>query len=479
MNLFKTIFRFEWIQLKRQYTQLLALAFFLIIGCYAIYSGSSLIKHQKTVIDTLNQQYNRDYDLVVKKFTDTLTPETKAQAANVGMPQAIDFRLPPNAINEPKGLASLAIGQRDVNPYYQKIMSYVNFLDNENVELNNPSTLFVGNFDLSFVIIYLLPLLIITMCYNSYAEEKEQGTYALLSIQSASISKIMIYKLLFRAAVVLIVTGLLSVIGFIVANINGITGLSDILLWCYITVIYIAFWFAICHFFIKLKNNSIVTALKLVGAWLFFLILLPSITNSYLSLVNPIPLRANLASFARHAAEEVWETKPTVLTAEFNKNNPQYNSSINLAKDSTKRGQRFIVGYYDLLEREVSNYAKVINDEIEHRNTEAQLLAKFNPSVTMQYLYNAIAQSGRDDYKDFEKQISTFQKKWKHHIYSKQLIEVNFTKEELKDLPKFSKTNTKNSIEILKGSLSIWTGLILFLLFANWVGKRKSSSINF
>ncbi|MFC4213401.1 DUF3526 domain-containing protein [Pedobacter lithocola] len=474
MNLFKTIFHFEWIQLKRQYTQLLALALFLVIGFYAIHSGSNVIRHQKTVIDTLNQQYNKDYALAIKKFTDTLTPETKAQAANAGMPQMINFRIAPIAINEPSGLAVLAIGQRDVNPYYQKVKSSVNFLDNENVELSNPTILFAGNFDLSFVLIYLLPLLIITLCYNSYAEEKEQGTYALLSIQSASILKIMVYKLLFRGVIVIIIVMALSTIGFIVSgSIGGVT-LSDAALWSYVTVLYIAFWFAICYFFVQLRNNSIITALKLVGAWLFFLILLPSVSNSYLSLTKPIPLRANLASFARHASEEVWSTKPVILADSFNKSNPQYNSSINLEKDSTRSGERFIVGYYDLLERKVSRYAHGINSELEKRNLSAQFLAKFNPSITMQYLYNGIAQSGRNDYKEFENQISNFQKKWKHHLYSKQLIGANFTKEELTSLPKFAKSKLSTISEILKGSISLWIGFILFLLLAAWAGKRKS-----
>lgn len=474
MKLLKTIFHFEWIQLKRQYIQLLALALFLLIGCYAINSGSNLIQHQKTVIDTLHQQYNRDYALAIKKFTDTLTPETKAQAANAGMPQIINFRIAPIAINEPSGLAALAIGQRDVSPYYQKVKSSVNFLDNENVELSNPSILFAGNFDLSFVLIYLLPLLIITLCYNSYAEEKEQGTYALLSIQSASVLKIMIYKLLFRGAIVLIVVMVLNAIGFIVSGRIGVVSLTDVVVWSYVTLLYIAFWFAICYFFVQLRNNSIITALKLVGVWLFFLILLPSVSNSYLSLTNPIPLRANLASFARHASEEVWSTKPVVLADSFNKNNPQYNSSINLAKDSTRSGERFIVGYYDLLERKVSRYAYGTNSGLEKRNFSAQFLAKFNPSITMQYLYNSIAKSGRNDYKEFENQISNFQKKWKHHLYSKQLIGANFNKEELKSFPKFAKSKVSNISEILKASISLWIGFILFLLLATWAGKRKS-----
>jgi ABC-2 type transport system permease protein len=468
MKLLITIFSFEWIQLKRQPTQLWALFVFMLVGLYAIYSGSAVTQRQRVVIDTLSKQYEQDYALTLKKFADTLTPETKAQAAFAGLPQMINFRIPPLATDPPSPLAALSVGQRDINPYYQKVKSNVSFLDNQNVEISNPSTLFAGNFDLSFVLIYLLPLLIITLCYGSYAEEREQGTYALLSIQALSIEKVMLYKLLFRGTVVLVVVLLLCTAGFLA------TAATDgIFQWLYLTVVYLFFWLSVCYFFVQTKSSSIITALKLVAVWLFFLILLPSLSNTYLSLTHPIPLRADLASFERHISEEVWTMKPAELAAAFDKHNPQYRASINPAKDSTSSGPRFIVGYYDMLERKVGAFAKKLHATLDSRSIMARKLASANPSMTLQYLYNATARTGRADYQDFEKQISSFQKKWKHHLYTKQLWEKNFSQQELKKLLKFEMTVQPRTAEVLKGSLAIWSGVFLFLL----LGLSKSNVI--
>ena len=466
MKLFNTICHFEWLQLKRQKTQWISLFVFFFIGCYAIYSGHRTIQKQNMVLATLQQQYEHDHELALEKFTDTLTAETKAQAASAGMAQMINFRMPPLALDRPNSFATLAIGQRDVNPYYQKVKSSINYLDQENVEISNPAKLFAGNFDLSFVLIYLLPLLIITLCYHTYAEEKERGTYSLLSIQAANLTTIMNYKLLFRLAIVIGLVLLLDLVGFAVAGLQSTLFLSSAMLWLWLSLAYIVFWFAICYFFLQFKRNSIVTALQLVGAWLFFLILLPSLTNSYLSLKYPIPLRASLASYQRHVSEEVWEMKPIVLADSFNRNNPQYNSSIDLAKDSTKNGERFIAGYYDLSERKVARFAKGIDQQLAQKNQMAGKLAVINPSIQLQYLFNALAHTGRSDYQNFRQAVTHFQKEWKHHLLRYQLTGTHFTPAELKQLPKFKLENPTAYSSIWMGSLSLWIGAALFLLIS-------------
>ncbi|KQC01739.1 DUF3526 domain-containing protein [Pedobacter sp. Hv1] len=473
MKLFNTIFHFEWIQLKRQKTQWISLFVFFIIGCYATYAGHRTIQKQNLVLTKLQQQYNQDHVLTLQKFTDTLTAETKAQAAQAGMAQIINFRMPPLALDHPHALATLSIGQRDVNPYYQKVKSSVNYLDQENVEISNPAQLFAGNFDLAFVLIYLLPLLIITLCYPTYAEEKEQGTYALLSIQASNLTTILNYKLLFRLTVVLGLVLLLNLVGFAVAGQQTVLSLSSAMLWLWLSLAYIAFWFAICYFFLQFKRSSIVTALQLIGAWLFFLILLPSLTNSYISLKHPIPLRASLASYQRHVSEEVWEMKPIVLADSFNRYNPQYNSSINLAKDSTKNGERFIAGYYDLSERKVARFAKHIDQQLVQKNQMAAQLAVINPSIQLQYLFNALAHTGRNDHQNFKQAVSRFQKEWKHHLLRYQLTGTYFTPAELKQLPKFKLENDTNNLSIWMGSLSLWIGTMLFLMLSLMINKKN------
>ncbi len=472
MKLFNTICHFEWLQLKRQKTQWISLLVFFLIGCYAIYSGHRTIQKQNMVLSKLQQQYDKDHELALQKFTDTLTAETKAQAATAGMAQMINFRMPPLALDHPEGLAVLSIGQRDVNPYYQKVKSSINYLDQENVEISNPAQLFAGNFDLSFVLIYLLPLLIITLCYHTYAEEKEQGTYSLLSIQAANLTTIMHCKLLFRLGIILCLILLLNLIGFLAAAQQAALSISSMMLWLSLSLAYIIFWFAICYFFLQLKRSSIVTALQLVAAWLFFLILLPSLTNSYLSLRYPIPLRASLASYQRHISEEVWEMKPIALADSFNRYNPQYKSSINLAKDSTRNGERFIAGYYDLSERKIARFARGIDEQLAQKNKMASQLAVINPSIQLQYLFNGLAHTGRSDHQNFKQAVVSFQKKWKHHLFRYQLAGIHFTPTELEQLPKFKLENPSNNLSIWIGSLSLWLGAGLFLLISLTI-KRK------
>lgn len=470
MNL-RTIFHFEWLQLRRQPALFFALIVFFLIGCYAIYSGRQTTYHQKTVIDTLKRQYVQDYDLALKKFTDTLSPEAKAQASYAGLPQMINFRIPPLAINAPQGLATLSVGQRDVNPYYQKVKSSVNFLDNENVELSNPFTLFTGNFDLAFVLVYLLPLLIIALCYNVFAEELEKGTYALLRIQSQGVFKVINAKLAFRLVLAVTITLLLSLLGFWVSSGIGQVSVTGIMLWCYASLLYVGFWVSVCYFVVQLKRNAVVSALSLLGIWLFFLVLLPSLANTYVAVAKPTPLRADLASYQRHVSEEIWSTKPQLLADTFNRNNPQYNSTINPAKDSTRNGERFVVAYYDLLERKVSSYAKKIDQEIRERNRLSDQISLINPSVSLQYLYNEVAHSGRADYLSFQQQISQFQRVWRHHLYQRQLAEINFKKEELAQLPKFKREVKTNLFKVMAHSVPIWVALFLFLFLGLWAKK--------
>ena len=49
----------------------------------------------------------------------------------------------------------------------------------QNGEVESPLNLMVGRFDLTFVVIYLLPLLVLALSFNVLSEEREQGTLAL------------------------------------------------------------------------------------------------------------------------------------------------------------------------------------------------------------------------------------------------------------------------------------------------------------
>ncbi|RZJ58641.1 MAG: ABC transporter permease, partial [Acidovorax sp.] len=94
--------------------------------------------------------------------TETPTPfGNPANPANMAGGLGAHYAVMPSA-----ALAPVALGQTDLFPSQFKVthQSKVNFLHNNDIE--NPWHLLSGHFDLAFVVVYLLPLLIFALSYN-------------------------------------------------------------------------------------------------------------------------------------------------------------------------------------------------------------------------------------------------------------------------------------------------------------------------
>ena len=71
------------------------------------------------------------------------------------------------ATKTPLATAPIATGQADVLPYYFKMLIKEKQHIVHQYDYVHPLSLLLGQFDLSFVVIYLLPLLIISICFQS------------------------------------------------------------------------------------------------------------------------------------------------------------------------------------------------------------------------------------------------------------------------------------------------------------------------
>ena len=111
-------------------------------------------------------------------------------------------------------MAGLSIGQADVNPVVKRITIKTFEAQKYDTDLVNPMNLQSGNLDLSFVLIYLLPLLAIVFTFNAISEETETGTWRLVAIQAKSKLGFVLAKLAVR---LLLLFGMLVVL-FVIAK---------------------------------------------------------------------------------------------------------------------------------------------------------------------------------------------------------------------------------------------------------------------
>ena len=83
------------------------------------------------------------------------------------------------ALLPPAALAPLSVGQSDLLPAHYKITLASREALFAGDELDNPTNLLAGSFDVAFVIVFLYPLLILALGYNLLSGEKESGILAL------------------------------------------------------------------------------------------------------------------------------------------------------------------------------------------------------------------------------------------------------------------------------------------------------------
>lgn len=471
MSLLKLIFSFEWRQFLRQPSQLLILIFFLLMGFYSLSVGHHFVGRQLSGLDTLMKNQQAHFQELLERFdADTSTSKGKTLAAQAGLPQVIEYRASPVASNPPQGLALMAIGQRDILPYFDIINSKRDMLTPPNAEIANAEKLASGNFDFSFVLIYLFPLLIIILCYDLFAKEKEQQTDRLLNVQSGNLNQVLFYKLLFRLLMVCILGWVLSIIGLWMHPAGTFLSAADVLLWFFILTTYLLFWFSVCWLVVVLRKSSRINSLMLIGIWLLLTLILPAIMNKLAALKYPMPLRTELVAHQREVMLDTWEMPIKELLVHFYRNNPAY-LPLRQASDTAQYGNKRFVAYYDLLGRRMNDNVKKYRGAAREHNAWLSKTAWINPVAQMQSLINGTARTDLNDYLFYQQQAGDFQNRWVKLMNSYLLANKKLSRTEVMHLPVFKpEKEEKRTSRILINTLSVWMAIVLIL----WISRKKS-----
>ncbi|WP_276483468.1 DUF3526 domain-containing protein [Paraflavitalea pollutisoli] len=464
MNLFAALFRLEWFRLVRSRLLLISLIAFTAIAAGAIHTGRVAMQVRGQQLDSIRNAYQRDFQAQWQLINDT-TPAGKAKAGSAGIAAVVNFRLPQNALWQPRSLQTLSGGISDVQPFYYAVQTTTNYTEPPNIPVSNPVRLFAGNFDLAFVWLYLLPLLIIAYGYPLYAEEQERGTAALLSIQGRSLRRIIAVKLLFRITLISVLVAGINVAGFIASP--GQLTTAEVVAWLSVTQGYILLWAAIVWLIVSLRTGSTLAALLLTATWLVTTIVAPAVSNIYVAARYPVPLRSELASLQRHESEQIWSMPPRVLVDSFNAAHPQYAGSSNPAKDTVGISTRFVAGYYYLLEKRVQRAAITQERELTQRNQYFAQMAAINPVLHTQQQYNQLAGSGFDDYQHYRRQVAAFQQQWKGFLYPFQLADQRLGTAEFQSFPVFNEARAIGNTGITYGlyiliAVTMAAGYVLF-----------------
>lgn len=316
-------------------------------------------------------------------------------------------------VNTTLPISSLAIGQRDVNPSIQSVTIRGLEAQKYDSELNNPSNLLSGNIDFSFVLLYLFPLLIIAFSYNIISEEKESGTWKIVTAQSPNI---FLYILKLFHVRILSLIALLSLLLLIAVFFLQIPIDKTFILFYGIAVLYILFWFSVCFFIVSLQRNSNFNAVILLTIWLFLIIILPAGINTYIINKYKVPEALELTLTQRNAYHEKWDMDKQATLDKFYKHYPQFK---NYPLPETEFSWLWYYAMQQMGDDESAVQSKELESKLEQRNNTGELIAQFIPTLHTQIQLNEIAKSDLRNQLLFLKETKQFHEKLRLHFYPK------------------------------------------------------------
>lgn len=471
MNLLRIIAANELRILWRNRFQVWVLSLFVLLGCYSVYYGHTEISRQSArisqVADSICKAQMQYLDFIQ---ADTATAAGKKEYEQAAYPSLTRFRYNFVAANKPLPVAALTLGQRDLYPYYFVLNAQHLYTQTLKGEIYNPFKLSAGNFDLAFVMIYLMPLLIIGLCFDVFSFEKDTGTFTLLRISNYPFRSILINRLLFRYLLVSAITLLLSFTGFAVTGMHFPHSIQVLLLWMAVLSVYNALWFAVLLFINSFGKSTSFNATAAISAWILALIVIPCLLN----LAGQHNRQTSAISFAtlmrsrsmpetddamKEALQAFYAYYPRLKPQDMSTKNPYFKYqgySAFLAVDQLKSAAQ-IEAFY----RQVSISA-----------ARSERLNFINPAVNTQEMLNGLAATGMEAVFDFKAAVKQFH----HAIFwfsNKPLFENRMMRaEDYARSPVFHfQPQTAAGTRLLAGMLQL---VLLALLLAMW-GCRNLS----
>ena len=221
------------------------------------------------------------------------------------------------ALLPPAPLPGLATGQSDLVPGYENVVLWkLTAPADTRSELENPSHLLAGRFDLAFVIIWLYPLFLLAFLYDLMAGDRESGTLRLALSQGISPAGWLCRRALARSLPVL---GL-ALVATLLAGSAGYELRMAVAL--AVVLIYGLFWATLAVAINAVSTSAASAASTLGAAWVALVLVAPTLINLAAESLYPTPSRPELVAVGRQASGEA-EKRGNELLDTFYRDHPE------------------------------------------------------------------------------------------------------------------------------------------------------------
>ncbi len=393
-------------QFLRTNTCKLGLFLVLILGVISISIGKQFLKGQERIGSH-----------VTEKQLEHIQRNVELHSEDIGL---LLYYLKFAVISEVSPLAALSIGQKDVNPSVQSVSILTLEGQKYDSDLVNPTKLLFGNLDLSFILLYVFPLLIIAFTFSLKSEEEETGTWRLVRIMSKSRLQFLLAKLSVRVILLLLAMCILFVLAGLILSIPfGMAFLAF-----FVTgLLYILFWFSLSFWIISLKRNSSFNALALLSIWLTLVVLLPATINNFVVTKYPVPEAFTTNIKQRDGYHQKWDTNKRETMEKFYARYPQFESYGYPPEEGFNWLWYYAMQY--LGDEESSKESEMMRTKILQREQMSRKWGQFIPSIHTQLAFNDLANTSLSNHMYYLQYLNDFHEQTRLYFYPKIFSNVN------------------------------------------------------
>ena len=356
------------------------------LSAYAAWNGADWVQQREAAIDLIKakeqawMEDNRQF--VAQSYPSVILPITQPV-------------LPPGA------MAPLSVGQADAYPFTAEIVplgDYTYLFRRVWADIGSPTVRAAGRFDLAFVIVFLLPLVILAATYDLWSYERERGVAAMVLSQPVAIGQLIAVKALARSLVVLLPATVIILAVAAWAGAREPIGLAALAL---VVLAYGSFWLAIAVIISLVARRSTETAIAAGAIWMLVVVMAPSLSLAAVDLATPAPSEMRFATDLKARKTEITEQQRLFRAA-----NPTLERL-----PAPKISDRLRDLYADrvALDRELASMIAAHRQAKDARRHVLDTVRFFLPSVAVQDALDRIAGSDADRALGFESQVRAAQ----------------------------------------------------------------------
>ncbi len=376
--------------------------------------------------------------------------------------------LPRVAALDPAPLAGIAVGQRDVLPQIYQVTTRALLAEAGQADAANPTRRASGPFDLAFVLVFLLPLVVLAASYDVLSSEREGGTLALVLSQPVSLTTFVMGKVAQRAMFLVAGTCMLTVAGTVAAGARlseagGPAGLAMLL---GLQSGYVLFWLACAVAVNAWGRSSAANALSLVAVWLAFTVVVPGLAAVTTDALHPTPSRAELVNLTRSAAREAGARLSAL------------EGNHGLAPAAVDKRA---IEAQEEIERRVEPVARRFDEQLGRQQSLVDSLRFVSPALLLHEGLTDVAGSGVRRHQQFSRNVARFQRELRAFFFSRTEADARLSVRDYETMPRFTHEDPPlgEAVSRVLVSLTALGGMCALLIAVAVVGLRRNFSRGF